>query len=208
MDSAGRGWGGGGNVAGTLALDVVTLPIQAPFLPLLIPPSEAAARQRAQSDAALMTVLEANPQIAITEKWDRLDVYGSGRGQMQTDTHRRVLVASFSNPKVHYTQDQIENIYEKMLPAVSAGVFRSQSCSQEFLAKHFDAEFKRAANYGPWNRLAAIVSNPNAPLDLVEKIATAQGFAGGATMAAQQALHERHGEGKDQSKQDTQSAYQ
>jgi hypothetical protein len=107
--------------------------------------------------------------------------------------HRWVFIQSFSNPKIKYTDALLEEIHQNC-PSIRDCVFSSKSCSKEFLAKHFVVEFERAKNPAYQGSLATIVSNPNTPLDLVEKVATVQGYAGGVTLPAQYALNQRRWE--------------
>ena len=187
----GEAFGNGGRAARqkAAALDVVTFPIQAPVVvPVFIvaESDKAAADRKAKADAAeykrLMPQLESDPTIALKERWDT-----------NKDMHVRVFIDSFSNPKVKYTDALLEEIHQTC-PSVSDYVFRSGSCSKEFLTEHFDEEFERSTNSANQNGLANIVSNPNTPFELVYKATTVRGPAGGA---AYQALDKRASETKD-----------
>jgi 3-methyladenine DNA glycosylase AlkC len=169
----------------TVPVDIVTAPFQAPAY-IASESDKASANQRAKADAAeykrLMPLLENDPTIALTERWD-----------LKKDMHVRVFMDSFSNPKVKYTDDLLEEIH-RTCPSVSDCVFRSRSCSKEFLVRHFDEEFERSTNSANQNGLVNIVSNPNTPFELVYKVITVRGPAGGA---AYQALDRRASEAKD-----------
>jgi len=185
----GEAWGGGGNRKRAAALDVVTFPIQAPIVVpayLIVTADEAADKHKAQAQAdaykQFMPLLEKDPALGLKERWD-----------LKKDIHRWVFIQSFSNPKIKYTDALLEKIHETC-PSIQDCVFSSKSCSKEFLAKHFDEEFERAKNPAYQGGLATIASNPNTPLDLVEKVATARGYAGGVTLPAQSALNQRRWE--------------
>ncbi len=164
------------------ALDTATLPIQIPIVTVMVI-NESTAKQKAKEDADankhLMPLLENNPTLGIMERWD-----------LKKDQHKRVFLESFSNPKVKYTDELLEKIHQTC-PSIQDCVFHSQSCSREFLARHFDEEFERGKNPAYQGALMAIVSNPNTPLELVEKVASTQGFAGGVSISAEHALRQR-----------------
>ena len=169
----------------TTALDFATFPIQVIVVPDIVfsPAKEAADKNRAkqQADAykQFMPLLENDPALGLKERWD-----------LKKDLHQWVFMQSFSNPKIKYTDALLEEIHQTC-PSIRNFVFSSKSCSKEFLEKHFDEEFERAKNPAHQGGLAAIVSNPNTTLDLVEKVATAKGYPAGVTMPAENALFQR-----------------
>jgi hypothetical protein len=191
MREWGEGWNGGSSaseIVTTTTLDIITFPIQAPYLATH---SGNYSPISADKQKRLMTSLENDPGIALKERWDLVDSRPQGKTQTQPDYSRRhVFVASFSNPNVKYSQEQIEIIYKNM-PDVSDFVFLCRGCSTEFLVSHFEEAYTKAAHFVSWFELASIVSNPNTPQELVEKIASARNLPGGATGAAQQALYQR-----------------
>jgi len=177
----GEAWGGGSSksaVVETTTLDILTFPIQAPVVVpwyLSYKADESTQKHRAEREAealkTLMPLLEKDPTLALNERWD-----------LKKDMHQWVFVQSFSNPKVKYTDALLEAIHQTC-PSVRDVVFRSPSCSKEFLVRHFDEEFERASNSTHQGGLVNLVSNPKTPLDLVEKVAKARGFQGGVTMS-------------------------
>jgi hypothetical protein len=171
-------------------LDVATAPVQLPFW-LGSGRSEASWRKQAEQDRRLMTLLESDPEIGIEQRWDQITVPVHGKAQSQPDfSRRRVFMASFSNPNVNYTLEQVEGIYRDM-PELRAAVLCSRAWPSEFLVSHFDEAYQKAATHESCGALASLVSNPNTPIDLVEKVAANAALPGGATLAAQQALSQR-----------------
>ena len=178
----GEAWGGGGDRKKAAALDVVTFPFQAPIVVpayLIVTANESAVKHKAKAQAdaykQFMPLLEKDPALGLKERWD-----------LKKDMHRWVFIQSFSNPKIKYTDALLEEIHQ-ICPSIRDCVFSSLSCSKEFLARHFGEEFESGNQGG----LATIVSNPNTPLDLVEKVATAKGYPAGVTMPAENALFQR-----------------
>ena len=190
MRGVGEAWGGGPSSTSekveTTALDIVTFPVQAPIVVpyFLIGTAGAAAEERgakAQADAhkQLMPLLEKDPALGLKERWD-----------LKKDLHRWVFIQSFSNPKIKYTDALLEEIHQTC-PSIRDCVFSCQSCSKDFLTRHFDEEFERAKNPANQGGLAAIVSNTNTPIDLVEKAASTKEFTSGVILPAEQALSQR-----------------
>lgn len=197
MERSGEAWSGGGTDsarANAAALDVVTFPIQAPILvagaagALADSPANKKRAEEAEREAKeykrLMSLLENDPEIALRERWD-----------LKNPLHRSVFEDSFSNPKVRYTEEILEEIYQSVpgVPGVRDYVYCSKACSKEFLARHFDEECQRSVNVS-YVGLANLVSNPNTSLDLVEKIASSKTIPIGAVYPARKALSQRRSE--------------
>jgi len=171
--------------------DVVTAPIQTPFLLAMAANTTKgpAERQRLNEERVMTAKLEANPEICITERWDLLDVQGQGKAQRKIDIHRHILVASFSNPRVAYTPQQLETIHRTM-PAVRDCVFCSSSCSKDFLEAHFNAEFEKAL-HRERDGLMNLISNPNCSDELIERVAGSEQLPNDTANAAGRILKER-----------------
>ena len=178
------GDGGRGGTPATVALDVLTLPAQA----LIIPPALAVdahnekvakreAEENAKADMLLMPILERNPDTGLNERWDQ-----------KSDQHKRIFINSFSNTNVVYTDQLLEAIIQTC-PSVRDCVFQSRSCSKDFLVRHFDEEFERGKPPANHKGLENIVKNPNTPLDLIEKVASANNLF--ASYPANDILYQR-----------------
>jgi hypothetical protein len=129
-----------------------------------------------------MPLLENDPTVALKERWD-----------IKNNTRCLVFEKSFSNPNVKYNDDELEEIYQTC-PSVREYVFRCKSCSKEFLARHFDEEFERSKNWALRAGLVNIVDNPNTPIELIEKVASAKDHSGQITTHAQKVLVNRQSE--------------
>ena len=129
-----------------------------------------------------MPLLENNPGIALTERWD-----------IKNKWRKAVFAASFTNSAVKYTGDDIEAIFQSC-PSIRDDIFRSQFCTKEFLSAHFDEEFDRGRNVLTQNGLNNLVANPNTPIELVEKIASARYYSVVVTSRAQKILAKRQSE--------------
>jgi len=121
--------------------------------------------QAQQSRQALLQQLKSDPEVALRERWFAGD-----------DQHRYVMSASLRDGTVNYEFTLLKQIYEED-PSMSA-IFAHPACKASFLAEHFkkayeeyDAYFHGKVRYSP---LRDIVSNPNTPRELVEKVATSQ----------------------------------
>ena len=198
MRKSGEAWGGGSTTSEKVecaTLDVVTFPIQAPFILAFVVPDTGAGTKNASQDTkghrtsvgipeiskSPMTLLEEDPSIAIKENWDDLN-----------SPKRDAFIASFSNPKVKYTTNLVEDIY-RTLPDLRRYLYRSQSCSPKFLAAHFDEAYQRSI-HSNYDELASIVSNPNTPLELVEKVASSKKIPMAAVYPAREILKKRYSE--------------
>ena len=179
----GGGWEGnpsGKQIVAAAALDTVTLPIQIPFLAVA-----AADARKIESwgskEKRLATLLEANPRVALQERWD-----------LKGGEYECAFVESFTNPNVKYTDELLEAIHQNC-PSVKDYVFRSKSCSRGFLIQHFDEEYQIGMNWESYFGLKNIVSNPNTPIELVEKVASSQ-TRSGAVEPAKKAIVQRKAE--------------
>jgi hypothetical protein len=81
-------------------------------------------------------------------------------------------------------------------PTMLDYVFYNPNCSSDFLSKHFDEAFEQGRKWPLQNqqRLHAVFRNPNTPIELVEKVAIATNYPGGATMNAKIVLKQRKSE--------------
>jgi hypothetical protein len=131
-----------------------------------------------QSQKATYLQLARNdPAIVIEERW--LDKW---------DLKRQVLNTSMIDGSIPFTEDQLDLIFKTWgYPEV----FRHPSCSPEFLSSHFTTSLNRAREID-YSDLAAIVSNPATPLELVEKVASSDNLPWGAVGPAKQAVEKRN----------------
>jgi hypothetical protein len=198
MQEQGAAWSGSNPTASqkvaAVTLDVVTFPVQAPFLIAIAGDSSGTRSpskkemEIAQRDAIeykrKMSLLENNPEIAFNERWDH-----------KASSYQRVFQDSFSNPNVKYSVETLEEIYQYIsrAPGLQDYIYCSRSCSKEFLARHFDEERQRSRNIS-YTGLANLVSNPNTPLDLVEKVAASGTIPVGAVYPARKILSQRKSE--------------
>jgi hypothetical protein len=151
-------------------------------LPILIRAGEAEARRgREQFQAskakyeALYEQLRRDPEIALREKW--FELY---------DEHGRAFGDSLKDPTVPYTLSLLRRFYTEA-PVTRDAIFAHPACDAAFLTDHYQEAYERAKeiNYG---MLAAIVSNPNTPRELVERVATSETLPWGAVEPAQRNL--------------------
>ena len=148
--------------------------------------SARAQAERAEFEArydALYDKLRADPTLAFRDKW-----------HLRRDEYGRVFGDSLRNGDVAFTLEQLKALYEES-PAASA-IFLHPACDTEFLAAHFDEAYEKAlqVNYG---MLAAIVSNPNTPRHLIEKVANSEDIPAGAVYPARDTLKKLDSESKD-----------
>lgn len=186
LNEMGSSWEGGSSrgakaVAG--GLDVVTAPIQVPVLAASAA-SKASTKEKHEKarllESELVKVIAADPSVALREDW-----------AAKSDSHYRVFLNSFSDDQVRYTPELLEEIYDRV-PSMRDYLFRSKACTTEFLVRHFDEAYDRSFGIS-YTRLASIVSNPNTPLPLVEKVARSETIPGGAVQPARNALAARTG---------------
>jgi hypothetical protein len=146
-------------------------------------PADNALKQRySEAKQSWMPLLESNPKTALAERWD-----------IKNSARRRVFVDSFSNPNVKYDDDFLEAIYQTC-PTLQDDIFRSQSCSKEFLARHFDEIFKQSSVWVFQHRIDNLISNPNTPIELVQKVATTPNYPPAAAALAKRILAKRQSE--------------
>jgi hypothetical protein len=148
---------------------------------------EAVDRRKAEAKNFYMKLLENNPRLGLEENWDK------------KYPDYVFFIESFSNPSVKYNDDLLEQIYQNC-PEVQDYVFRCQYCSANFLAKHFDEAYIRSVKWPTENSLEDIISNPNTPIELIEKVAASHDFEhtignrANLSHQAQQILNKRHSE--------------
>lgn len=174
--------------AKTVALDVVTLPVQAvvvaPAYGVTTAVIKHKEKQAAEERNQLMSMLENNPRRSLDERWDTMDKPNAG------NQHLAVFASSFDNPNVKYSDNLLEEIYDTC-PRVRGHIFQCQTCSKEYLIKHFDERYQHPQNPDWRWELAVIISNQKMPLEVIENIAATNGFVGQADMSARQALQKR-----------------
>lgn len=147
-------------------LDVVTSPIQAPVLiPMYVEgqAKKSKTKKYEQESNRLMEQLENDPGVGIREKWFELD-----------EQHQQVLKKSFSNPKVKYSDESLEIVYQQANPSYRHYIFRSGVCSREFIVRHFDDEYEHCVKTDDINSFWWILCNPNTPTELVQKVSLSQ----------------------------------
>ena len=143
---------------------------------------EQAAQQRleasAKTYAELYEILRRDPEIALRERW--YAIY---------DEHVRVFGDSLKDPTVPYSLQLLKRFYDEA-PTTRDGIFAHPACDSTFLSEHFQEAYERAVsiNYG---MLASIVSNPDTPIELVEKVASSDSLPMGAVGPARTALEKR-----------------
>jgi hypothetical protein len=164
---------------------VVTAPIQTPFYlldavssPLTV--SKKPASQAVAEKQRLLSSLENDPGIAFKEGWN-----------LELSPWWEVIIASFSDQKVKYNDDLLEK-FHRQYPGLRDSVYCSRGASKEFLVRHFDEEYQRCQNIS-YTGLANLVSNPNTPLDLVQRVASSN-LPFGAIEPARKALAGRRSE--------------
>ena len=138
--------------------------------------------QLKMADAARLearAAIEADPEIVLREHWD-----GPGNSY-----HYGAYWQSFGDPAVHYTASQLQRIYDEA-PAMRDYVFQQPACTPEFITARFQEAWARQPKIS-YVLLANIATNPNTPLEVVEKIAQTPGLPVGATQPAQAALKKR-----------------
>lgn len=140
-------------------------------------------RQLAEIQKTYWSQLKQDPEIVLREKW-----------YLTHDSREGMMRYSFARVEIQYTEDQLQRIYE-VAPKMRDDLFQSSGCSREFLAAHFQEAYDRAEKINH-SMLRHIVSHPNAPLELVEKVAQAKDRPWGAVQAARMALEKRKGEAK------------
>jgi hypothetical protein len=146
-------------------------------------PAQHALNQRyIEAKQCWMPLLENDPKTALAGRWD-----------IKNETRRRVFVESFSNPNVKYNDDLLEEIYQTC-PTIQDDVFKCRACSKEFLTRHFDEKFQQSNNWVFQHRIDNLISNPNTPIELVEKVATTKGYPPAAAGLAQRILAKRKSE--------------
>lgn len=117
-----------------------------------------------------------DPEIVLRERW--LDYH---------DQRRRVLNDNIASGVIPFSEEQLERMYKTW---TYGEIFRHPACSAELLARYFEPVAARAKNINHTD-LAALVSNPNTPLELVEQVAASQTLPVGAVYPAQNALKKR-----------------
>lgn len=121
-----------------------------------------------------------DPEVVLRDRW--LDNW---------DERRRVLTDNMATGVIPFSEAQLERMYELFN---YGEIFAHPACSREMLARHFGAVLERAQNIR-YTDLAALVSNPNAPLELVEQVAASTTLPVGAVYPARDALKKRSGPG-------------
>lgn len=117
-----------------------------------------------------------DPEIVLRERW--LDAW---------DERRRVLNDNMATGAIPFSEEQLERLYKTW---TYGEVFRHPACSAEFLARHFETVAARAEHINHTD-LAALVSNPATPLELVMRVAASQTLPVGAVYPARAALKKR-----------------
>lgn len=101
----------------------------------------------------------------------------------------RAVTASFRDPGTCYSAEMLERLYVEA-PRYRPGVLANPACPPHLLVDHFQEAYERAGS-ASYEMLAAIVSNPNTPTELVEKVATSQTIPVGAVYPARKELKRR-----------------
>ncbi len=141
---------------------------------------EYASRQRLseQTDARLIEKIRIDPEIVLRERWFA-----------QSYEHRKAFANSLTDSQVCYSLSLLKKLYAEA-PEARDALFIAPGCDAAFLTEHFQEAWDRA-EYINYEMLASIVSNPNTPLDLVEKVAQSHTLPMGAVEPAQKALQTR-----------------
>lgn len=141
---------------------------------------EYANRQRVseQNYAVLIEKVRRDPEIVLRERWFA-----------EFDERQKAFTDSLTDPQVGYSLSFLKKLYAEA-PETRDALFISPGCDAAFLTEHFQEAWDRAEhiNYG---MLASIVSNPNTPVELVEKVAQSSTLPMGSVEPAQKALQAR-----------------
>ena len=122
--------------------------------------------------------IRTDPGIVLREHWDQID-----------QDHKFCYQNSFSDPAVHYSPQQLQQIYDEA-PTMRIVVFQHPACPVEFLTGHFP-EAQDLALKREYTMLASITANPNPPLELVEQVAHSTPADSYAAQVARRALRNR-----------------
>ncbi len=76
-------------------------------------------------------------------------------------------------------------------PQFRIAILSHPRCPTNLLTENFQEAYEKSFNHS-YEMLAAIVSNPNTPIELVEKVANAHDVPGGAVYPAQCELKRRN----------------
>jgi hypothetical protein len=125
--------------------------------------------------AALYQQLQRDPEIALREQWYLL-----------YDEHGRAFNDSIKDPNIPYTLDLLKRFYAEA-PVTRDVIFSHPACDTAFLSEHFQEAYDRAHSIS-YGMLASLVSNPNTPRELVEKVAQSETLPLGAVGPARRAL--------------------
>ena len=98
-------------------------------------------------------------------------------------------------PKVKYSDESLETVYEQANPTYrDCYIFRSGSCSKEFIVRHFDDEYEHCVKTGDIHSLWGMLSNPNTLTELVQKVSLSQDAPIGIVRQANDVLRKRQTE--------------
>ena len=171
------------------ALTMLDVPVSVATDTLLIPADllrsheRRKKKERGQAASAeiqeLHETIRQNPQVIFDKKWHT----------SKNNAHVRAIILSLGDPDVPFTEEMICRLIDEA-PVYKNYAFRHPCCSSEFLAVNFDEAYERAKS-GDYRMLAAIVSHPNTPIEIVERIAASQEVPVGAVHAAQRELKRR-----------------
>jgi hypothetical protein len=148
--------------------------------PMLTRYGERIEKARQEKYNALRLQLQRDPEIALREKWY---LKGNEKGQ--------IFSFSFGNSDVPYTLEQLKRLCLLIeSPGIRDQLFRHPSCDATFLSEHFQEACDRAAR-GEVSMFDSIVSNPNTPRELLERVAVQNTLRHGIAESAQEALKKR-----------------
>lgn len=106
---------------------------------------------------------------------------------------KRAFEASLKDPETNFTVEMLERLMTES-PGYNILILRHPKCPTHLLVEHFTKAYNESISHSEYRPLASIVSNPNTPIELVEKVAKSQNIPVGAVYPAQEALKHRQRE--------------
>ncbi|HTB63754.1 MAG TPA: hypothetical protein VK737_09205 [Opitutales bacterium] len=160
--SDGPGSGSSGRTKAAV-LDVVTFPIQAPLLAVLVVTSPIGMIKRHNEEAEqkhiadLRAQLKANPAQGLDEKW----LTSSDQDKVQA------MRESLSEDIAFYPEPIKNRVFDE-IPDYRTAIFKDKSCFADFIAAHYEAVLTQDNPTKP-EVFVAMLMNPNTPLSVLDK---------------------------------------
>ncbi len=135
-------------------------------------------RRRAESEEELFrktyTSIQKDPSLLRSRDWSKA-----------APPERRAFSNSLEFGTAPYISEDIVYVYETY-SAINA--FRHPACPESLLTEHFEQAWDLCESGQSYGMLAAICSNPNTPVELLERVAGSKSLASGAVRPAQKTL--------------------